>query len=411
MFESAADAAPGHASVAPPQDIHLLDLLILLARQKTLVLGMPLLGAALALGASFLITPTFSSTTKLLPPQQQNSGMSAVLGQLGSLAGAAGLTNGIKNSGDTFIGMLESRTVGDSLITRFKLKERYDKKTMDDTRKELAESTAIVNSKKDGLIVVTTVDRDPQFAADLANAYFEELSKLAQTLAITEAAQRRAFFEKQLQQVKGQLADAEVGLRATQEKTGLIQPQAQVEAIITSIAKLKGTVVAKEVELNAMRMFATARNPELMRVQEELRTLRAQLAKLEQIQAGSGRQQGDFMVPTGSIPEAGVAYVRALREVKYYETIFELLAKQFEMAKIDEAKEPTQVQQLDKAVAAERRLKPKRALLTLSGLIGGAILGLMLAFARTAYLNSRSNGASNARWEQLAQAWRHGRKA
>lgn len=409
MFESAPEQAHQRGDASEQDQIHMLDLAVILAGQKKLVLGLPILMAVLALGVSMLLPPTFSSTSKLMPPQQQNSGMAAMLGQLGSLAGVAGGAAGIKNPADLYIGLLESRTVADNLINRFQLKQRYQKLTMDDTRKELSEKTTVVNSKKDGLIVITASDRDPGFAADLANAYYDELTKLTQTMAISEAAQRRAFFEGQLKEVKEQLASAEIRLRATQEDTGLIQPAAQVEAIITSVAKLKGTIIAKEVELNAMRSFATPRNPDLMRLQQELSGLRAQLNKLER--NAPARRDGDFMVPTGRIPEAGVAYVRGVRDVKYYETIYELLAKQFEMAKIDEAKEPTQVQLLDKAVPAERKTKPKPVLMTIAGFIGGAILGIALAFARFAYRSSRTNPDSNERWKRLSLAWRGRSKA
>jgi tyrosine-protein kinase Etk/Wzc len=407
MFETAAGDVRTHVDTTTTEEMHLLDLLTILAAHKKLVIALPLLGAAAALTASLVMAPTFTSTAKVMPPQQQNSGMTAMLGQLGGLAGAAGGLAGLKNPADLYVGLLESRTVADSLIARFKLKARYEKRTMDDTRRELAGLTAVVNSKKDGLISITVNDEDPQFAADLANAYFDELIRLTQTMAITEASQRRIFFEKQLKSAKDQLADAEVRLRTTQETTGLIQPLAQVEAIITSVAQLKGTIVAKEVALEAMRSFATERNPELVRLQEELRGLRAQLSKLEKSQPS--KQDGDFMVPTGRIPEAGVEYVRAMRDVKYYETIFELLAKQFEMAKIDEAKEPTQVQMLDRAVPADRKLKPKPVLMTLAGLIGGGLLGILLAFSSAAYRSSSANPATRQRWERLSLAWRNKR--
>lgn len=390
---------------AAPVDekIHLLDLLTVLAQQKKLVIGAPIVMGTLALVASLLITPIFTSVAKIMPPQQQqSSGMAAMLGQLGGLAGAAGGLGGLKSPGDLYVGLLESRTVADNLITRFKLKERYQKQTMDDTRSELAANSVIATGKKNGFITIAANDKDPQFAADLANAYFDELAKLTQSMALTEAAQRRLFFEKQLKEARDQLANAEIALRKTQEKTGLIQPEAQVQAIINNAAEVKGAIAAKEVQLKAMRTFAAVQNPELLRTQEELRGLQMQLAKLERNQAS---KEGDFMVPTGKIPEAGVEYVRSMRNVKYYETIFELLAKQFELAKIDEAKESSQIQLLDKAIPAERKSKPKRALIVLSGFLAGGVLGIFLAFMRMAYRGSRQDPHSGQRWQQLSVAW------
>jgi uncharacterized protein involved in exopolysaccharide biosynthesis len=381
-------------------EIHLLDLLVILAQHKMLVIGVPIATGTMALIASLLMTPIFSSTVKVMPPQQQTSGVSAMLGQLGGLAGAAGGLAGIKSPNDLYVGLLESRNIADKLITRFKLQERYGG-TMDAARGFLKNSSEISTGKKDGMISITVNEKDPQFAADVANAYVDELIKLTQTMALTEASQRRLFFEKQLMAAKDQLAIAEVALRTTQEKTGLIQPEAQVHAIIANAAQLKGTIAAKEVQLNAMRTFATGQNPELLRTQEELRGLQAQLIKLERSQPS--KDEG-FMVSTGKLPEVGVEYVRNMRSVKYYETVFELLAKQFELAKIDEAKDASLIQVLDKAIPAEHKVRPKRALITLAGLVFGSVLGILLAFFHSAYTGSRQNPEGRKRWQRLSIA-------
>ncbi|MEO7497290.1 MAG: Wzz/FepE/Etk N-terminal domain-containing protein [Massilia sp.] len=386
-----------------PEKAHLLDLMVVLAQHKRLVIGTPLFTGSVALAISLLMTPIFSSTARLMPPQQQSSGVSAVLGQLGSLAGAAGGIAGVKNPSDLYVGLLESRTIADNLIKRFNLKARYEQETMDGTRKLLATISEITSGKKDGFISISVTDKDPKFAADLANAYADELIKLTQTMAITEASQRRAFYEKQLKEAKDQLANAEITLRTTQEKTGMIQPAAQVGAIISSAAQLKSAIAAKEVQLAAMRTYATGQNPNTLRAQEELRGMQSQLAKLELSNASGS---GNFMVPTGKIPEVGVEYVRSARNVKYYETIFELLAKQFELAKIDEAKDSSSIQLLDPAIPAERKSKPSRAIITLAGLIGGALLGVILAIMRASYTSTRNDPENAQRWHQLSAAWK-----
>jgi tyrosine-protein kinase Etk/Wzc len=391
-------------SANPEGEIHLLDILIVLARHKRLVILTPILFGGVAMIASLLMAPSYTSSAKIMPPQQQqSSGVAAMLGQLGGLSGAAGSLVGLKSPGDLYVGLLESRTVSDNLIKRFNLKQRYKESTMDATRRALSAASLIASGKKDGFITITAIDQEPQFAADLANAYVDELSKLTQSMALTEASQRRMFFEKQMLDAKDQLATAEVALRATQEKTGMLYPEAQVTAIIASASQLKGTIAAKEVQLNAMRVFSAAANPELIRTQEELRGLQAQLAKLEKSRASGGN---DIMVPTGKIPEVGVEYVRSVRNVKYYETIFELLAKQFELSKIDEAKDSSLIQVLDKAVPAEHRTTPRRAFITLVGLFVGAILGIVLAFMRESYGSVRKNPASAQRMQRLSSAWR-----
>jgi len=382
-------------------EVHLLDLLVVLAQHKRLVLGLPVFCGLLGVVASLLITPMFASTTKILPPQQQQSStVSAMLGQLGGLAGAAGGLAGLKSPNDLYVGLLESRRISDSLIQRFKLTERYGS-TMEGARRALTANSEIRSGSKDGMLTITVIDKDPQVAADIANAYADELARLTQSMALTEASQRRVFFEKQLAEAKDQLANAEVAMRTTQEKTGLIQPEAQVQAIIENASRLKGTIAAKEVELSAMRTFATGQNPEILRTQEELRGLKAQLAKLEESRPANDR---NFLVPTHKLPEVGIEYVRRMRDVKYYETMFEMLSKQFELAKIDEAKNASLIQVLDKAIPAEQKYKPKRSVIVLIAVVIGLVLGILFAFVKYAFQGSQRNPESRHRWERLSQA-------
>jgi len=387
--------------VAEEEGIHLLDVCASLGRQRKIIFILPLVFGSLALTASMLMKPKYVSTAVIMPPQQQSSSVSAMLGQLGGLAGAAGSIAGLKNPNDLYVGMLQSRTIADNLIEKFKLKERFKKDTLDETREMLDKIRAVSNGK-DGLIGISVEDKDPKFAADLANAYVNELAALTKGLAITEAARRRVFFEKQLKGAKDELANAEVAMRKMQETTGMLQLENQVKGIIASEAQLQGTIAAKTVQLQAMRSFATANNPEYVRLQDELRGLQGQLEKL---QSGQGRS-GDVMIPSGKIPAAGVEYIRTLRDVKYYETIFELLAKQFELAKIDEAKDSSMIQQLDFAVPAQKKTKPKPVSMTLAGLMGGLVLAIFIALIRDGYNTSRRNSKSNQRWLALRSAWK-----
>lgn len=397
MSESVKPAAANSTTI---DEIDLLDVLIVLAHHKKWIAGCTIGIGSAALLTSLLMTPIFTSTAKIMPPQQQSSGLAAMMGQLGALAGAAGNITGLKNPNDLYVGMLQSQTVADNLIHRFKLMEKFETPTMVDTRNQLA-GMGDISAGKDGLINVSIDDKDPKFAAELANAYVDELIKLTQTLAVTDAAQQRLFYEKQLQATKDRLAQAEVALKQTQEKTGMLQPDGQVQAIIANVAQLKATIAAKEVELAAMRSFATEQNPDYIRIQQEIQGLKTQLAKLEQGQPAAG----DFMVPTGRVPQTGLEYVRKLRDVKYYETMFELLSKQYELAKINEAKDSSTIQVLDKATVPDRKSKPKRALIVLGGLVMGALMGIMGAFVRESYRRSRVNDQSG-RWQSLSQAWK-----
>jgi tyrosine-protein kinase Etk/Wzc len=384
-------------------EISLLDLAIVLAKHKKLVFGLPFLAAVIAAGITLLMPNIYTARAVILPPQQQQSTAAAMLGQLGALAGMAPSALGIKNPNDLYVGMLKSRTIADALIERFGLKELYEKETLDDTRKALARNTK-VTAGRDGLIVVEVDDKDPGRAADMANAYVEELEKLTGKLAVTEAAQRRLFFERQLAQAREELANAEQAFRRTQEKTGLVQLDQQGRAMIEAVANLRAQIVAREVELAAMRSYATETNPEFVKVQQELSSLRTELSKLER-GAGTG---GDFLVPTRSIPAAGLEYARKYRDVKYAETIFELMAKQFELAKMDEARDAAVIQIVDRAVPPDRKSRPKRSLIViLTGILVG-LACMILAFASEGVQRARADPERRDRLMDLRKylGWR-----
>ena len=371
------------ARTAMPSDrldegVDVLDHLIVLAKHKKLIAGVTLSATIVAAIISVLLPNIYTGIARILPPQQSQTTASMMLGQLGGLAGLAGTSLGIKNPNDLYVGLLGSRTVSDSIIEKFALRKLYDKSTMSETRIQLAHNSNFV-SGKDGFITVEFSDEDPQRAAAIANAFVEELQKLTQSLAVTEAAQRRLFFEGQLLQAKRDLANAEIALKLTQEKTGLIILDEQGRAIIESVATLRAQIAAKEVQLRAMRTFTTNQNPDYVRAQQQLNGLRSELEKLEHAQFS---KSGDILLSSGKVPEAGLEYVRRVRDVKYHETIFELLARQLEVAKIDEAKDAAIVQIVDLAVPPDRKSKPSRSTIVLVVALIAAFASIILAFAR-----------------------------
>jgi uncharacterized protein involved in exopolysaccharide biosynthesis len=242
--------------------------------------------------------------------------------------------------------------------------------------------TSVDGSNKDGLLHISVEDRDPKRAAEIANGYVDQFRTLSQHLAITEASQRRLFFEQELEQTKNHLADAEEALKVTEQKTGVIQLDSQAKALIESAASLRAQITAREVQIQGMQTYATAENSQLVQAQRELDSLRAQLAKL----GGSEEDSGELMVPRGKVTEAGLEYVRKLRDVKYYETIFDILARQFEIAKLDEAKEGSLIQVVDPAIPPDKRSFPKRILIvigvTVAGLFFGCVAALLQAGLR-----------------------------
>jgi uncharacterized protein involved in exopolysaccharide biosynthesis len=341
-------------------DFDLIDLMIALAKKKKLIIVFPLVIAILAAAISLVLPNIYRSSTKILPPQQSQSGASALLSQLGGVAGMAAGVAGLKSPNDLYIGMLRSRTIADKLISRFDLKTTYDVDTMEKARKKLEDQTEIV-SGKDGIITVSVEDKGQKRVASMANAYVEELTKLNHVVAITEASQRRMFFENQLELAKNNLAAAEVKLKGAIDTTGVVSVDADSRAIVENIGRLRAQISAKEIQLSAMTAYITPDNPSYKRVQEELRSTRAELARLE-----NGR-----VAATDSIDQApgnkkeGLESIKLLRDVKYYQMLYELLGKQYEVARLDEAKDPSIIQVLDSAIMPERKSKPNRAILVI----------------------------------------------
>jgi uncharacterized protein involved in exopolysaccharide biosynthesis len=379
---SAQEAAAGQRSDEKASGFDLVDVLLLVAKHRLLVVGLPVVVAIAAVVLSLLMPNIYTANARIVPPQQGSAGVAAALGSLGALASVAGGPLAGRTPNDFYVALLQSRRVADSMIARFDLRQAYHASTAMDTRAALAGATRIA-SGRDGLITIEVDDTDPKRAAVLANGYVDELYKLTQTLAVTEASQRRLFFEKQLENTKNQLAEAEISLKKTQETTGLIKLDDQGRAIIDAVARLQAQVATKEVQIAAMQAFATEQNSDFIMAQRELAGLRTQLANVERNhQLG----RGNVLVPSGRIPEAGLEYMRKFRTVRYYETIFELLAKQFELAKIDEAKDTSLIQVLDRAVEPERKSGPKRSVIvifsTLMAAMGGVILALVIEAAQ-----------------------------
>jgi tyrosine-protein kinase Etk/Wzc len=247
-------------------------------------------------------------------------------------------------------------------------------------------------------------DKDAKFAADLANAHEGEVTKLLGRLAVSEAQLRRAFFEKQLQDTKENLIKAEQSLQSVQEKSGVIVLDKQAEALITNAALLRAQISEREVQLRVLRTSATEQNPAVMRLNSELRGLRSELARMESSQGGAPGSAVDM--PVGRIPEAAVGYVRARRELKLQETLLEGMVRQYEIAKLDEAKEGPTLQQVDVALPPDHKSRPARALIVLAS----ALLALLLVSAwvvvrrYAATLRALDPTAATA-WRSLSRAW------
>jgi len=324
-------------------EIDLFELLKVLASHwKLLVLG-SLATGMVAFGVASLIPPTFTAQTTMLPPQQQQSSAVAALSQLGALAGLAGGAAGIKSPADQYIALMQSVTVADRIIDEFKLMDLYEAKFRQDARKQLAGSVRINAGKKDGLITVEVDDRDPARAAAMANAYVAGLRYVTSTLAVSEAQQRRAFFETQLQQTRDKLTRAQIALQGSGINQGTLKTEPKAAA--EGYARLRAELTSAEVRLQTMQRMLAENSPELLQQQAMLTALRGEIQRLEMKDAPNGQSD---------------EYITKYREFKYQETLFDLFARQYELARLDESREGALIQVLDVATPPERKSKPKR---------------------------------------------------
>jgi uncharacterized protein involved in exopolysaccharide biosynthesis len=349
-----------------------------------------ILGALGSLGLALLIPSRYEATTQLMPPEgQSSSGMamlSALAGRAGGLGGVAGDLLGVKNSGALFVGILESRTVQDRLIGQFELRRAYHAGKMEDARAALAARTRIVEDRKSGIIAVTVTDHDPRVAAAMAQAYVDELDRLVEQVSTSSARRERIFLEERLRAVKQDLDSAAQKFSIFASKNTAIDIPAQSKAMVEAAATLEGQLIAAEAELHGLEAMYTDQNVRVRALRARVTELRAQLGKM-------GGESGTSATPSSEtdaslypairqLPLLGVTYADLYRQTKIQETVYELLTQQYELAKVQEAKEVPSVKVLDAAVVPTKKSFPPRGLLTLSGAAFALIAMCAWIFAR-----------------------------
>ena len=337
----------------------------ILARYRRKIIRNVLIAIAVSVPSVFLLPVKYKGEAAILTPQQPQSSLSAMAQLAGFGAGVPSLSLltgfGLRNPAELYIGILKSRTIADDLVQKYNLKQVYGESYITNARKHLARNTSI-ESSKDSLIHIRVEDRDPKRAADLANSYVDELFQQNVRLALTEASQRRTFFEVELAKEKNALADAEIALKNTEQATGLVMPSGQAEALIRSGAQLRAEILSREAQMEGMKAYATDSNPRLQILKRELAALRSELSNVEE----GGRKTGVLDLPTGQLPEASLKYLRKFRDLKYHETLFEILSKQYEAARLDESKAAPLIQIVDRADVPEKRSWPPRTILIVS---------------------------------------------
>lgn len=348
-------------------DMGMLEFVPSLLRRWKLLFLISILGGVIGYVGSFLIAPTYIAKTTFLPPQQQQSAAASALASLGSLASIAGGAGGIKAPGDQYVALMQSVTISDLIVDRFALMDAYEAKLRVDARRKLSERVQISLGKKDGLISVTVEDTDPKRVADIANQYVAELRTLNAKLALTEAQQRRTFFEKHWHDAKQKLTEAQLSLEQSGFNSGALK--AEPKSAAEAYAKTKAEISAAEIKLRALRTTLTDNTPEIQVLSSTIQALRQRLADLELSSVQTNDKQAD--------------YIGRYREFKYQETLFELMAKQFELARVDEGREGALIQVIDPAQAAERKHKPKRSVIALAGSMAALFVASLLLIIRT----------------------------
>ena len=387
---SAADSVNASDLDDRDEGVSLFDIAVVLSEHLRLLIIGPLVVGLFALGITYLITPTFTAKTTFLPPQQQQSSAASALASLGALAGLAGNVGGIKSPADQYVALMQSTTVQDRLVDQYKLMQVYDVKYRFEARQALQQNARVTLGKKDGLITVEVDDEDPQRAADLANSHVDELRRMTNVLAVTEAQQRRVFFEQQLERSKERMTKAQQSLQASGFNQGALR--AEPKAAADSYARLKAEVTAAEVRLQTMRSYLNENAPEFRQQQAALAALRAQLNRAEQ----------------ADDPKSGPDYISKYRDFKYEETLFELFARQYEMARIDESREGALIQVVDVAQKPEWKSKPKRLLITIAAISVALTVLLMSVLVRQAWRQTAKQPDTTGRIARIRSALRFG---
>jgi len=416
MMQTPDNHLPANSQRSDDDEINFMDILLVIAKYNRFIMAFTAVSIVLALIYVMLQPFSYTAKTVILPPQPKTeSSVNALLGSLGGIGGlTVGGTLGLKNPSDMFVGMLKSRTLADQLVIKLGLQKLYKAKNLTEARRALENSTKIT-AGKDGFISVEYTSSDPKLAALIANTYVSELDKLNSTVALSEAAKRRLFYEKQIKLASVSLSQAETAMKQTQRKTGWYEfggldnslmpggggggggGGARVNAsVLAKAEELRAQITIIDVDLASMRRYMTEQNPTYMQAHATLAALKAKLIKLE-----GSPIEADVKVPVNKLPDIGFAYIHQLRQLKFQQTLFELYTKQFEIAKMDEAKESPLVQVVDKALPPEERSWPKRAQMMVIATILALVISIMLAFIMNALDTAKQNPTSAERLNLL----------
>ena len=355
------------------EKIDLLEILSLIFNNKFWVITTTILFTVFAVIYASLSTPRYEAKVILLPPSQQTSSTN-LLSSLGGLGGLAGVSMGGKDPNSIYIGFIKSNKLHQNLAERLNLKVDFKVSTNLMAVGFFKHSVNLITDKETQFSTLTYIDSDAKRAVKVANGIVNELKFITKELSTTDAAQKRKFAEEQFFEIKNKLADAEVSMKQLQQRTGIVALDAQNKATLETMTSLKNAISSKIIQLKTISSYATENNLDVKKLQTEISSMKSQLATLNNGSADN------ILISKSSAPEIGLEYVRKLRDVKYYETMYEILAKQFEMAKMDEAKEGTSINVLEPATLANcKKVAPQKMKIIVVGFIFGIFAGIFIS--------------------------------
>jgi len=366
-FQSnSADIPPLSDTAIPKSKFVFLDIVIQLLSNKKLIFRIVMTFIVLGVLVCLVVPRRYTATAKIMPPQQTQSGAALLMNQLlgsstGSMAALAAGGSGLslKNPNDIYIGILESRSIADVIIGKFSLLRLYRSKDMTEARKELENNTEIL-SEKSGVLSISVTDKDKKRAADITNTYIDELRTLTNAMSSREAENRLRFYTELLEDHKQKLMEAEERFKEVEQQKKILHPDAQARGLYAQMAEIKARISVKEMQISALKNYSTNENPEVRQVSSELASLHQQLEKIQQQSLG-----GEGGPASGDIPEANLAYLNAEHEVRYRQTMVDLLTRQYDAATLDVSKDAAVIQVLDPAVSPDRKSSPQVGILML----------------------------------------------
>ena len=376
-----------------------LDLLFVLARRWKMLALICLAAFVLSCIWVLVLPNMYTATASIMPPDQEQGSLTGALSNVSGLASLVGL-NPSGTTADLYLGMLQSQTIADAIIDRFHLMQVYKQKSRLWTYDVLDKYVTFKEDPKSNIVTVSVEGRDPVRAAQMANAYVEQLQKLKLDITTRGARREKAFFQGRLAAVNTDLDKAQQRLKAFQQEHQTFRLDKQASALIDAIAKLRGELASKQIQLGVLRSYQTPQNPQVLTLEEAITQVKGQIRQLENSPAGK-RSSENIFLGTAEMPGLALQYERLMSDFKTQETLYELLTRQYEIARINEARNASTIQFLDRATPPDRKSRPRRTLLVIGATVLAFILGIFLLL--TLEYTARLPEEERRRWRQLRE--------